>query len=164
MFQPGQYRGIHLTCILSKVTERVIGNPLVAFLEKHGYGDSQWAFRKKSSSRDLVTLSIAIWVMHICRGRKIGIYLSDISGAFDKVSRCLLIGKLGRIGLPDSFLDFLNNYLLNREGYVRVENAFSEAMELSNMVFQGTVLGPSLWNIFFRDVWRNFFYIHICKK
>ena len=28
----------------------------------------------------------------------------------------------------------------------------SEAMLLSNMVFQGTVLGPSLWNAFFGDV------------
>ena len=79
-------------------------------------------------------------------------YLSDISGAFDKVNRCLLIGKLSRIGLPSTFLDFLNSYLVTREGLVRVEGAVSEVMLLSNMVFQGTVLGPSLWNAFFGDV------------
>jgi len=33
-----------------------------------------------------------------------------------------------------------------------VEGALSEAMHLTNMVFQGTVLGPSLWNAFFGDV------------
>ena len=32
-FLPGQYQGVHLTSILSKVVERVIGNPLTAFLE-----------------------------------------------------------------------------------------------------------------------------------
>ena len=79
-------------------------------------------------------------------------YLSDISGAFDKVNRCLLSGKLAQLGLPDTFLDFLNNYLLPREGFVTVENAISEVMWLCDMVFQGTVLGPSLWNAFFADV------------
>ena len=62
------------------------------------------------------------------------------------------MGKLAQIGLPERFLDFLNAYLMNREGFVRVEGALSEAMLLSNMVFQGTVLGPALWNAFFGDV------------
>ena len=48
-FLPGQYRGVHLTSILSKVVERVIGNPLTAFLEARGYGDAQWAFRKNQA-------------------------------------------------------------------------------------------------------------------
>ena len=100
----------------------------------------------------MVTMYIAIWVMKICQGLKVGMYLSDISGAFDKVSRCLLIGKLSQLGVPSSFLDLLNSYLLSREGHVRVEGALSEAMVLVNMVFQGTVLGPTLWNIFFADV------------
>jgi len=90
--------------------------------------------------------------LSICKGFKIGVYLSDISGAFDKVSRQLLIGKLAQLGLPNSFLDFLDDYLMPREGYVTVENAISEAMLLCDMVFQGTVLGPSLWNAFFAGV------------
>ena len=152
VYLPGQYRGVHPTSILSKTVERVIGQPLVAFLEARGFGDAQWAFRKKSSARDLVTIYAAKWVLLICRGFRVGLYLSDISGAFDKVSRCLLMGKLAQIGLPEKFLDFLNAYLMTREGFVRVEGALSEAMLLTNMVFQGTVLGPALWNAFFGDV------------
>ena len=34
---------------------------------------------------------------------------------------------------------------------VLVDGAVSKAYELSNMVFQGTVLGPMLWNVFFAD-------------
>ena len=151
-FLPGQYRGIHLTSVLSKVVERVIGNPLTAFLEARGYGEAQWAFRKKSSARDLITICGAMWSLLICQGFKIGLYLSDISGAFDKVSRALIIGKLSQLGLPGTFLDFLNDYLLTREGSVREEGADSKAMALANMVFQGTVLGPCLWNVFFADV------------
>ena len=125
-FLPGQYRGIHLTSILSKTVERVIGTPLVAFLERFGYGTAQWAFRKKASAKDLVTIYVAKWIRLICQGRKIGLYLSDISGAFDKVSRCLLMGNLAQMGLPSSFLDFLNSYFLPREGRVRVEGCLSD--------------------------------------
>ena len=62
------------------------------------------------------------------------------------------MGKLANVGLPDSFLDFLNSFLMSRERVVSVEGAKSIVMELSNMVFQGTVLGPMLWNSFFGDV------------
>ena len=45
----------------------------------------------------------------------------------------------------------MNSYLLPREGRVRVEGALSDVMLLVDMVFQGTVLGPPLWNAFFAD-------------
>ena len=50
------------------------------------------------------------------------------------------------------FLDFLNSYLEARDGRVTVEGAVSRAVALSNMVFQGTVLGPCLWNVFFASI------------
>ena len=133
-FLPGQNRGVHLTSILSKIVERVIGQPLITFLEQKGLGDAQWAFRKRSSARDMVTIYVAKWVLIICQGRRVGLYLSDISGAFDKISRTLLIGELSQIGLPSSFFDFLNSYLSTREGVVRVEGAISDAMALANGV------------------------------
>ena len=83
MYVPNHYRGIHLTSLIPKTIERTIGQTLIPFLENQGFGDAQWAFRKKASSRDLVTILIAKWVLAICEGSKIGIYLSDISGAFD---------------------------------------------------------------------------------
>jgi hypothetical protein len=141
-----------VTSILSKTVERIIGSPLIAFLEQHGYGKAQWAFRKKSSAKDFVTLCMAKWILLICQGHKIGLYLSDMSAAFDKVSRTLILGKLSQLGLPSTFIDFLNSYLLPREGRVRVKGALSDVMLLVDMVFQGTVLGPSLWNSFFGDV------------
>ena len=33
----------------------------------------------------------------------------------------LLLSRLAQLGLPDTFLDFLNSFLLPREGYVTVE-------------------------------------------
>ena len=152
VYDPNKYRGVHLSCILSKVVERVVGSPLIAFLQARGYGDAQWAFRKLASARDLVTVSVARWVLSICQRKKIGLYLGDISGAFDKVARNLLLAKLAQLGVAASFLDFLNSYLESRQGFVAVEGALSEVMLLTDMVYQGTVLGPCLWNAFFGDV------------
>ena len=59
VYDPEKYRGLHITSILSKTAERVICNPLIMFLQAHGFGEAQWAFHKKASSRDLVTILLA---------------------------------------------------------------------------------------------------------
>ena len=46
------------------------------------------------------------------------------------------MGKLARLGLPDTFLIFLNSFLLSRERFMTVEGAKSEAMLLCDMVFK----------------------------
>ena len=81
-----------------------------------------------------------------------GVCVADISGAFDKVSRSLLLGKLAQLGVAPTFLDFLHRYLESRQGFVTVEGALSECMLMTDMVYQGTVLGPTLWAAFFADV------------
>ena len=113
-YDPNNYRGLHLTSILSKVIERSLGHPLVEFLQQQGFGDSQWAFRKCTGATDLVMITLTQWVMMVYRGRKIGVYFADTSGAFDRVWRPLLLGKLADIGVPSAFLMFLNDYLQPR--------------------------------------------------
>ena len=71
-----------------------------------------------------------------------------------------MLAKLSAVGVADVFLDFLNSYLQPRIGRVAVDSVLSDVMYLVDSIFQGTVLGPSLWNIFFHDVtepasWRG---------
>ena len=60
-----------MTCNISKVCEKILGSPLISFLEAHGFGDSQWAFRRESSARDLLTVLTATWIRELYKGRKI---------------------------------------------------------------------------------------------
>ena len=78
----------------------MIGSPLIAWLQAHGFGNAQWVFRKLASARDLVTISLAKWVLCFCTFKQVGIYLADIAAAFDRVSRKLLLGKLAEKGVP----------------------------------------------------------------
>ena len=151
-FLASNYRGVHITCILSKVAERVIAAPLIRQLQCTAFGINQWAFCKRRSARDLSTLLVSKWIYSICRGMKVGFFLSDISAAFDRVFKCYLMSKLYTAGIGDMYLRFLGSYLEARVGRVSVEGVFSELFVLADTVFQGTVLGPTLWNFFFADV------------
>ena len=79
-------------------------------------------------------------------------YLSDISGAFDRVSTQLLLRKCRAVGVSGKLASFLTGYLAPRQAQVVVDGAASKPMPLTNTVYQGTVLGPPLWNTFFADV------------
>ena len=60
VYNPNNYRGVHLTSIVSEVVERVVGQPLLHFLEEHAFGRNQWAFRKRCSARALKFTCILI--------------------------------------------------------------------------------------------------------
>ena len=151
-FIPGNYRGIHLTAILSKLAERIIGRQLMRYLQIERFGVNQWAFTPGLGARDLVTALVMSWILGICTGHKIGSYLSDITGAFDRVCKDFNLAKLHAAGVGPTYLNFLDAYLQPRTGQVVVEGEFSDEFEIANTVFQGTVLGSCLWNVFFADV------------
>ena len=151
-FKPNNYRGVHLTNAFSKIAERLIGLRLIPFLQSNAFGKNQWAFSKGLGSKDLVTMLIMSWILAICSGEKIGAYLSDITGAFDRVFKAYLLAKLNAAGIGPIFLNFLDSYLAPRQGRVVVQGESSDCFEIQDSVFQGTVLGPTLWNVFFADV------------
>ena len=147
------YRGVHLTNVLSKVVERVVAHHLTPFFDRTGaYGMDQWAFRKKHSCRDLVTLLVCRWIWALDNGFKVAIYLSDIAGAFDRVDRDILVERLRRTGLSEAMIEFLCSYLAPRQAVVVVQGKESAPFTIQNQVFQGTVLGSPLWNVFFKPV------------
>ena len=125
------YRGVHLTTILSKVAERVIGGPIVDFLENSGsWGKEQFAYRKNHSSSDMLALVCATWILAFHFKHKIGIFCSDIKGAFDRVKTTVLIQKCWLLGVPAQASAFLEAYLAERSAEVVVGGAFSEAFSL----------------------------------
>ena len=92
------------------------------------------------------------WILAVCSDRQNGAYLSDISGAFDCVFKTYILAKFYAAGVGSRYLNFLESYLAPRKGRVVVQGSFSEEFVLENSVFQGTVLGPPVWDVFFADV------------
>ena len=65
------------------------------------------------------------------------------------------MAKLYSAGVANIYLRFLDAYLEPRVGKVAVGGVISDLFVLEDMVFQGSVLGPALWNIFFQDVFHS---------
>ena len=52
------------------------------------------------------------WILAVCSGKKVGAYLSDISGAFDRVFKIYILAKLYAAGVGSRNLIFLESYLV----------------------------------------------------
>ena len=78
-------------------------------------------------------------------------YCSDVSGAFDKVSSEKLLQKLSSQGVHPSVINVLESWLAKRRANVVVGGVESINILMQDMVYQGTVWGPVLWNSFFAD-------------
>lgn len=149
---PGNYRGVHLTRVLSKVAERMIGSRLVPMLQQNAFGPDQLAFSRGLGAKDLITMLVMTFNLAVYSGQKIGGYLSGITSAFDRVLKCYLLAKFLASGVGSTYLNILDAYLDPRKGKIVVLGTASEEFVLEDSVFQGTVLGPPLWNAFFADV------------
>ena len=142
---PSNYRGVHLTNILAKIVERAIASVLVPHFDRAGaFGRDQWGFLKKHSCRDLVALLVCRWLWALDNGFKVGIYLSDISGAFDRVDREILPDDIRRNGVSDCLFRLLFYYRAPREASGVVQGCASTNFTIKDEVFQGAMLGPPL--------------------
>ena len=146
------YRGVHLTPQLSKVIERAIGSVFIPWAEGSGaYGPRQFAYAKGMSYKDVLALNVCTWLSLMDRGFLVGVYCSDVSGAFDRVEMERLCAKLRASGPHESVVAFLASWLEDRVAKVVAGGKASLSELLANSVFQGTVLGPPLWNLFYAD-------------
>ena len=83
--------------------------------------------------------------------------LTDLSKAFDCLPYDLLIAKLHACSIKKFSLNFLFLYLKNRKQRVRLNNTYSEWIDILFGVPQGSILGPLLFNIFLCDL---FLFLH----
>ena len=134
-----------MTPQLSKVTERLVGNLFLPYLvSTSAYGPNHFAYTPRRGLRDALALMLLHWIVALNAGGRVGLYCSDVSGAFDRVSNSSLLLKLQQKGVHETILRFLKGWLANRSAFVIVDGASSSPRPLCNSVYQGTVLGPPL--------------------
>ena len=76
---------------------------------------------------------------------------ADLSKAFDCIPHDLLIAKLSAYGLSSDSLCYIYSYLKDRKQCVQINNKQSEFDTIISGVPQGSIFGPILFNIFFKD-------------
>ena len=106
------YKGIHLTSQLSKVVERMLAAHLLGFLEKCcASRQRQFAYRRGRGYRDALAHCMLTWIWALGIGKRVAVYCSDVSGAFDRVSSDILLEKLKAYGIHADLLRMLRAWL-----------------------------------------------------
>ena len=89
-----------MTSQISKVVERVVGKLFLPKLHQaDGFGEFQFAYSTSKSLRDALALSVLSWLLGLERGHLIGLYCSDVAGAFDRVCEQRLKEKICKAGI-----------------------------------------------------------------
>ena len=129
------YRGIQLTHQLSKIIERLMSCLMKFTIDSmHLFGTSQFAYSSDHSSRDALLFMVCSWLLAFASHDRVGLYCSDVSGAFDNVCRNLLIRKLN--GYFHGSLSYtLSSWLASRKANICVNGKMSNQLKMMNMIF-----------------------------
>ena len=115
--------------------------------------DKQWAYRAGFSTELLLTQLTETWRKAVEAGLVVAVAFIDFKKAFDSVSHTIPEMKLERdFGISGLLLDWLKTYLKERQQFTVVNGATSEMIPISFGIQQGSVLGPTLFNIFTNDL------------
>ena len=142
------YRGISLPSLVGKLFSRVVLRRLQPLGERF-YPESQCGFRSQRSTVDMV-FSLR-QTQETCREQRKPLYIAftDLTKAFDLVSRDDLFKILATIGCPPTLLSIIQSFHEDMEGTTVCNGSSSEVFDARNGVKQGCVLAPTLFGIFF---------------
>ena len=87
-------------------------------------------------------------IQYLDKGEWYGLVSLDLSSAFDVVNHELLIKRLRIMGIPQTIVNLIQNWLTDRSFYVEINGHCSEARRLAHGTIQGSVLGPILFALF----------------
>ena len=150
--EPASYRPISLLCNPSKILERLVLNNITPHIP---LSPTQHGFRPQHSTSTLLT-NITQTILEGLNSPKPA-YRSiltaiDISKAFDTVPRHLLIHKILNTHIHTNVKKWLANFLSGRHGYTVYNGKSSRTRHYTNGVPQGSVLSPTLFNLYMHDI------------
>ena len=153
----GNFRPVSHLQFVSKLIERIVTKRLKQHMQLNNLEtDNQYGYKKGHNTKTiLVKITNAILVASDKKTATV-LLLLDLSAAFDTVDIDRLLGILSsEIHVSGTALKWFSSFLKSRTMRVKVNGAYSEVFALEFGVPQGSVLGPILFNIYIRSIFKH---------
>jgi hypothetical protein len=147
------YRPISLTCVCSKLMERIISQEMYRHLTVNKIlHHAQHGFVKGRSTCTNLLESLNDWTISLQYKHGVTVAYIDFSKAFDTVSHEKLFCRLKSYGITGNLLNWLRNFLTGRSHRTRVGIAVSAIAKLISGIIQGSGIGPLLFLTFINEL------------
>ena len=155
--QPGDYRPISVTSVLSRTLERAIVRKAIypALLQPLPPAidfDDQFAYRPTGSTTAAIIAMLHTVRTMLSANPYVRILSFDFSKAFDSVSHAPLISKLANMNIPDSVYNWINNFFSERYHCTNYAGEYSAVAEVKASVIQGSAIGPASYIVTASDL------------
>ena len=113
------------------------------------------AYGESYNTQHVLIRLLEEWRLYLDNKCLVGAVMIGLSKAFSCIPHYLLISKLEAHGFDNYSIRYVYSYLKNRKQCVKINNTYSDLLDIISGVPQGSIADPILFNNFFND----FFYV-----